>query len=63
MRSLWVTSQKQGIPGHPREVLPLEALKTDDSSSERKNLDTNMIKTSLLKTLCKQKVKVQGELN
>ena len=25
VRSLWVTSQKQGIPGHPREVLPLEA--------------------------------------
>ena len=25
VRSLWVTSQKQGIPGHPRGVRPLEA--------------------------------------
>lgn len=36
------------------------SLKTGDSSSKRKN---NIIKTSLLKTLCKQKAKIQGKLN
>lgn len=39
------------------------SLNTGDSSSKRKNLDTNIIKTSLLKTLCKQKAQVQGKLN